>query len=73
MPAESSVEKIYHDGYKQGQFDALFDLRAYLDGAMLKDLSTGELSDPISPDNKAIFEEMGLRWGQRNKNAANNS
>jgi len=57
-------QKIYHRGYWQGRFDALFDLRTYLYGSMIRDLGTGELSDVVDPDNVRVFEGLGLRRGQ---------
>jgi len=56
----------YEAGYAQGRFDVLFDLRHFLYGDFIVNMSTGEKDDPINPDNRMVFEDLGLSRGMLN-------
>ena len=57
---ESEVAK---NAYDQGVFDCLFDLDAYLHDYRIGNLSTGETTNIVDPDNARYFAELGLVRG----------
>ena len=51
------------DGYEQGVFDCMFDLRAYMYDWRTFDHATGETTDIVDPDNAEAFAQLGLARG----------
>ena len=73
MAEKNCFTPSYEAGYAQGRFDVLFDLRHFIYGDFIVNMSTGEKDDPISPDNRMVFEGLGLRRGMlRAKRGDNN-
>ena len=54
---------VAKSAYNQGVFDCLFDLEVYLHDYRIGNLSTGETTDIVDPDNAHYFAELGLVRG----------